>query len=85
MSDRPWTQPSPGADPYYKSAPGDGRSPIPGEVFSPVMVLKESALEHNLVALAKYCTDHGVDIAVHGKTSLSPELTAAQINTGAWG
>ncbi|MET3922511.1 hypothetical protein ABIB26_003471 [Arthrobacter sp. UYEF20] len=71
MSDRLWTQPSPGAHPYYKSAPGTGaaRSPggtpvlAPGEVFSPVMVLKESALEHNLVAMAKYCTDHGVDIA----------------------
>ncbi|MET3923112.1 IclR family transcriptional regulator C-terminal domain-containing protein [Arthrobacter sp. UYEF20] len=41
------------------------------------MVLQEAALEHNLGAVAEYCSDHRIDIAFHGKTSLSPALTAA--------
>lgn len=77
----------------YKSAAGDGHSPLPvgtqllssGEAFSPVMVVKRDALEHNLTTMARYCQDEGIQLAMHGKTSMSPELTAAQLNAGAWG
>src|SRR5665647_14355 len=80
-------------DPYFKSAAGDGHSAIPtgtqilssGDAFSPFMVVKRDALAHNLTTMARYCRDEGVQLAMHGKTSMSPELTMAQLNAGAWG
>jgi D-serine deaminase-like pyridoxal phosphate-dependent protein len=76
----------------FKSAPGDGHEPIPvgtnvltdGCVFAPVMVLKQTAVEHNLEALARYSRTEGVLLAPHGKTTMSPELTQAQLDAGAW-
>jgi D-serine deaminase-like pyridoxal phosphate-dependent protein len=84
--------PGPVHDPFYKSAPGDGHDPIPvgtnvltdQAVFSPVMILKESALSHNLGELSRYCREEGVRIAPHGKTTMSPELTLMQVQAGAW-
>lgn len=80
-------------DPYFKSAPGDGHCAIPawthllspGGAFSPLLVLRRDALAHNLATLAGYCRDEDVRLAMHGKTSMSPELTLAQIDAGAWG
>jgi D-serine deaminase-like pyridoxal phosphate-dependent protein len=80
-------------DPYFKSSAGEGHSVITegtnvlasGQVFSPLMVIKRDALEHNLTTMAQYCQDQSIQIAVHGKTSMSPELTQAQIDAGAWG
>ena len=81
-----------GQDTVFKSAPGSGHDPIPvgtqvltdGTVFSPVMVLKQAAVEHNLAELARYCQTEGVLLAPHGKTTMSPELTRAQLEAGAW-
>jgi len=82
-----------GYDPLFKSAADDGHSPIPvgtfvfsgTAVFSPVMVLKQSALAHNLAEMAAYCQMEGIQLAPHGKTTMSPELVMAQIDAGAWG
>ena len=81
-----------GHDPYFKSAPADGHEPIPlgtevltgGTVFSPVMVLKHAAVAHNIAALRAYCDTEQVLVAPHGKTTMSPELTRAQLAAGAW-
>lgn len=89
----PSTAPSLIPHPRYKSSPGDGESLIPlgtpvlesGEVFSPVMVLKQDALQNNLQSMSAFCRDHDVQLAMHGKTSMSPELTHAQLEAGAWG
>ena len=51
----------------------------------PVAVLKASALEHNLKWMRGFCERHGVLLAPHGKTTMSPHLFAAQIENGAWG
>jgi D-serine deaminase-like pyridoxal phosphate-dependent protein len=51
----------------------------------PVMVLKESAVEHNLRLLARFCADRGVSLAPHGKTTMAPQLFARQLAAGAWG
>ncbi|MCE3261564.1 MAG: serine deaminase [Pseudoduganella sp.] len=51
----------------------------------PVAVLKESALQHNLAWMRAFCERHGVLLAPHGKTTMSPQLFAAQIENGAWG
>lgn len=79
-------------DPYFKSAPGSGHEPVPvgtevladGTVFSPVMVLKDSAVAHNIAELRAYCETEQVLLAPHGKTTMSPELTHAQLEAGAW-
>jgi D-serine deaminase-like pyridoxal phosphate-dependent protein len=52
---------------------------------TPLLVLDARALEHNLVTMARYCADHSVDLAPHGKTTMAPQLFARQIAAGAWG
>lgn len=50
----------------------------------PALLLKGSALSHNADLMAKYCDDHGVSLAPHGKTAVSPELWELQKAAGAW-
>lgn len=52
---------------------------------TPVAVLKENALAHNLTRMRDYCAEHAVVIAPHGKTTMSPELIRMQLAHGAWG
>jgi D-serine dehydratase len=56
-----------------------------GDTSFPVAVLKESALLHNLAWMRDFCARHGVTLAPHGKTTMSPQLFAAQLANGAWG
>jgi D-serine deaminase-like pyridoxal phosphate-dependent protein len=49
------------------------------------MVLRETALAHNLSVMASYCSVWGVDIAPHGKTTMAPQLWDRQLAAGAWG
>ena len=63
----------------------DGVSLFDGTFSPPLMVLKSSALGHNIATMAAYCRDHGVDFAPHGKTTLAPQLFARQLAAGAWG
>jgi D-serine dehydratase len=51
----------------------------------PLAVLKESSLAHNSAWMQAFRNMTGVDIAPHGKTSMSPELYARQLADGAWG
>ena len=48
------------------------------------MVLHESALAHNIEAMAAYCAAAGVSHAPHGKTPMAPQLIARQLAAGAW-
>jgi D-serine deaminase-like pyridoxal phosphate-dependent protein len=63
----------------------DGVSLFDGTFSPPLMVLKSSALGHNIATMAAYCRGHGVDFAPHGKTTLAPQLFARQLAAGAWG
>jgi D-serine deaminase-like pyridoxal phosphate-dependent protein len=56
-----------------------------GGFSAPVMVLHADALEHNLTLMARYCSDKGVELAPHGKTTLAPQLFARQLAHGASG
>ena len=51
----------------------------------PAMVLHASALEHNIAAMAAYCAERGLLLAPHGKTTMAPQIFAAQLDAGAWG
>ena len=52
---------------------------------TPVMVLRERALAHNLALMHEFCRAWGVDLAPHGKTTMAPQLWGRQLAAGAWG
>ncbi|HET9125992.1 MAG TPA: alanine racemase [Solirubrobacteraceae bacterium] len=56
-----------------------------GDLALPVLTLDASALEANIDTMQRYCDAHGVRLAPHGKTTMSPQLFAAQLDAGAWG
>lgn len=51
----------------------------------PVALLKASVLTHNAQWMREYCKHFNVQIAPHGKTTMSPQLFARQLDAGAWG
>jgi D-serine dehydratase len=55
-----------------------------GDLALPVLTLDQSAVEHNIETMQRYCDRHGVRLAPHGKTTMSPQLFAAQLDAGAW-
>lgn len=61
------------------------RSLFTGGFTTPVLALSAASLEHNLALLETYAERHGLAFAPHGKTSMSPQLFARQLERGAWG
>lgn len=60
--------------------------PVPlDEVPTPVLTVDRTALRHNINTMAEWCRQAGVDLAPHGKTTMSPEIWQQQIDAGAWG
>jgi D-serine dehydratase len=51
---------------------------------TPLMVLRESALDHNIGSMARFCAGAGVLLAPHAKTTMSPEIFTRQLTAGAW-
>ncbi|WP_461144664.1 amino acid deaminase [Salinifilum aidingensis] len=51
----------------------------------PLLVLDDQALEHNLRSMAEWCSQRGVQLAPHGKTTMAPQLFVRQLAHGAWG
>ena len=51
----------------------------------PLLVLKKSALDRNSRWMRAFLKATGVSIAPHGKTTMSPQLFARQLEDGAWG
>lgn len=56
-----------------------------GSLPLPAVVLKESALIHNVQWMQKFVDDAGALFAPHGKTTMSPQLLQLQLDHGAWG
>lgn len=56
-----------------------------GDLALPLAVLKQNALRHNLHWMRDFCSQRGLHLAPHGKTSMSPELWHMQLDAGAWG
>lgn len=55
-----------------------------GDLLLPALVLKESALQHNIDTMARFCRQAGVSLAPHGKTTMSPQIVQRQFAAGAW-
>ena len=51
----------------------------------PIMVLRKSALSHNIQRMADYCSSLGFELAPHVKTPMSPQIAKRQMDAGAWG
>ncbi|MFF8956591.1 amino acid deaminase [Streptomyces sp. NPDC014894] len=61
------------------------RNLFTGGFTTPVIALSAESVEHNLDLLQTYSERHGLVFAPHGKTSMSPQLFARQLERGAWG
>ena len=66
----------------------DDREPLGWNVFDdaalPCAVLLADALDSNIATMKQYCRVHGVLLAPHGKTTMSPEIIGRQLAAGAW-
>jgi D-serine deaminase-like pyridoxal phosphate-dependent protein len=51
---------------------------------TPVLTLDATAVEHNIEIMRGFTKAHSVDLAPHGKTTMSPALWHRQIAAGAW-
>ncbi|WP_332776369.1 amino acid deaminase [Polaromonas sp.] len=58
---------------------------LDGDLPLPVALVKQQALQHNLSWMQRFATDQGLDMAPHGKTTMSPQLLKRQLDEGAWG
>ena len=61
-----------------------GASLLTGGFELPRLVLKRSALEHNIEAMGEFCASRGVSLAPHAKTTMAPSIIRRQIEGGAW-
>jgi len=51
----------------------------------PLMVLKRSALDHNIAEFGAFLEQNDLSLAPHGKTTMAPQIFTEQLNHGAWG
>ena len=56
-----------------------------GLLSTPRVLVREEALRHNISAMAAYCAAHDVSLYPHGKTTMAPQILAAQLDAGAGG
>lgn len=52
---------------------------------TPLAVVRRDALAHNIAWMQAFAERHGVRLAPHGKTTMSPQLFRRQLDAGAWG
>ncbi|MFG6432689.1 amino acid deaminase [Roseateles sp. LYH14W] len=52
---------------------------------TPLAVVRQAALVHNIEWMQRFATERGVQLAPHGKTTMSPQLFRRQLDAGAWG
>ncbi|MGW3541716.1 amino acid deaminase [Nocardia niigatensis] len=54
------------------------------DLQTPVLTMDRSALDSNRAVMADWARAAGVRLAPHGKTSMSPQLWAEQLEAGSW-
>ena len=74
------------AAPMRRSAIGkQGWNVLRGDMPLPLAVIRHGALAGNLKWMQDFAAGHGVGLAPHGKTTMSPQLFTRQLDAGAWG
>ncbi|MDE0009280.1 MAG: amino acid deaminase, partial [Gammaproteobacteria bacterium] len=61
-----------------------GRNIFDGTFLSPLVVLRATAVEHNLATMRDFCLANRVELAPHAKTTMAPSLISRQVAHGAW-
>lgn len=65
---------------------GERRDRIPAGIRqSPTMIVKSTALTHNINVMARLVEKHHVLLAPHAKTTMVKEILRRQLEAGAWG
>lgn len=76
----------PAAAPLRRSQlAGRGWNVLAGDLPLPLAVIKAGALQHNLAWMQAFARERGLELAPHGKTTMSPQLFRRQLAAGAWG
>lgn len=60
-------------------------NPLHGDLPLPLAVIRRHALDGNLRWMQDFARRQGVQLAPHGKTTMSPQLFRRQLDAGAWG
>jgi D-serine deaminase-like pyridoxal phosphate-dependent protein len=60
-------------------------SPRLSQFTTPLLVLDDAVMAHNIARMAAWCAERGVQLAPHGKTTMAPALWRRQLDAGAWG
>jgi D-serine deaminase-like pyridoxal phosphate-dependent protein len=55
------------------------------EFWTPLVVLDDAAMRHNVETMAVWCAQRGLEIMPHGKTTMAPALWQRQLDAGAFG
>src|SRR5260221_488511 len=55
-----------------------------GDVPLPAMVIRWADVDDNIRLMQDYCDRRAAWLAPHGKTSMAPQIFAAQLEAGAW-
>ncbi|MBI5259855.1 MAG: amino acid deaminase [Burkholderiales bacterium] len=76
----------PRSPPLRRSQVGaQGWRVLAGDMPLPLAVILQQPLQHNLGWLQGLARAHGLGLAPHGKTTMSPQLFQRQLDAGAWG
>jgi len=62
-----------------------GWNVLAGDLPLPLAVIRREVLRHNLHWMQDFARSRGLELAPHGKTSMSPQLFRQQLDAGAWG
>ncbi|QEI05741.1 amino acid deaminase [Pigmentiphaga aceris] len=62
-----------------------GWNVLRGDLALPLAVLHADLLTHNLGWMQNFVRERGIELAPHGKTTMSPQLFRRQLEEGAWG
>ena len=73
-------------DAVRRSAVGGlGWNVLAGDLPLPIALIRRDALDHNLAWMQQQVRAWKIDLAPHGKTTMSPQLFKRQLDAGAWG
>ena len=70
---------------YVDEVGRQGWNVLRGDLPFPVAVIRQQALAANLRWMQAFARGQGVELAPHGKTTMSPQLFKRQLDAGAWG
>jgi len=81
----PWLKGFPALQPPLPLADVARRGWTLAELPTPLAVVRQAALAHNIAWMQDFAAARGVQLAPHGKTTMSPQLFRRQLDAGAWG